>query len=59
MPDIPARYRRWIYAVSVATVPCLVSIGWLTDDKAPAIIGLLNAIFVGGLAAANVPKADD
>lgn len=59
MPAIPAKYRRWVYGVSVATVPLLVAFGWLDDNVAPAVLGLLNAVFVGGLAFANVPKADD
>lgn len=58
MPAIPAKWRKWIYGVSVATVPVLVAFGWLTDDKAPAILGLLNAVFIGGLAFSNVPKGD-
>lgn len=58
MPAIPAKWRKWIYGVSVATVPVLVSFGWLTDDKAPVILGLLNAVFIGGLAFSNVPKGD-
>ena len=56
MPNIPPIWRKWIYGVSIATVPVLVAAGWLSDDLAPAIVGLLNAIFVGGLALANVPS---
>ena len=59
MPGIPAKWRKWIYGVSVATVPVLVAVGWLTDDLAPAILGLLNAVFIGGLAFRNVPGDAD
>jgi hypothetical protein len=54
MPAIPARYRRWLYACGVAVVPVLVAFGWIEDSVAPAIIGLVYAVFMGGLAASNV-----
>jgi hypothetical protein len=58
MPAIPAKYRRWLYAVGIALVPVLVAFGWLEDSIAPAILGLLYAVFMGGMAAANVtPEA--
>ena len=53
MPTIPAKWRRYLYAVSVATVPVLVVAGWVSDQLAVALIGLANAIFMGALAAAN------
>ena len=53
MPNIPAKWRKYLYGVSTATVPLLVIFGVLADEKAPAILGLLNAIFIGGLAFAN------
>jgi hypothetical protein len=56
MPAIPAKYRRWLYASGVALVPLLVALGWVEDSVAPAILGLLYAVFMGGLAAANTPK---
>lgn len=56
MPAIPPHWRRWIYGVSMATIPVLVAVGWLADDLAPALIGLVNAVLVGGLAFANVPS---
>ena len=59
MPAIPAKYRRWCYAVGIALVPVLVAFGWLQDEMAPAILGLVYAVFMGGLAAANVPKGDE
>lgn len=54
MPAIPAKYRRWCYAVGIAAVPVLVGFGWLQDEMAPAVVGLVYAVFMGGLAASNV-----
>lgn len=56
MPAIPAKYRRWLYTVGIALVPVLVAFGWLEDSIAPAILGLIYAVFMGGMAAANTPK---
>lgn len=53
MPNIPAKWRRYLYAVSVATVPVLVLAGWVSDQFAVALIGLANAVFTGALATAN------
>lgn len=58
MPAIPPKWRKWIYGVSLATIPVLVGFGWLDDNMAPAILGLVNAVFVGSLALSNVPKDD-
>lgn len=54
MPAIPAHYRRWLYAVGIALVPVLVAFGWLEDAVAPAVVGLIYAVFMGGLAVSNV-----
>lgn len=56
MPNIPAKRRRYLYGVSTATVPLLVVFGWVADEKVPALLGVINAVFVGGLALSNVPK---
>lgn len=53
MPNIPAKWRRYLYAVSVATVPVLIIAGWVSDQLGVALIGLANAVFTGALAAAN------
>lgn len=53
MPNIPVKWRRYLYAVSCATVPVLVIAGWVSDQLAVALIGLANAIFTGALATAN------
>jgi hypothetical protein len=53
MLNIPARWRKYLYGVSAAAIPVLVIIGWVSDEVAPALLGLANAVFVGGLAFAN------
>ena len=59
MPTIPPKWRRYLYTVSVATVPVLVVAGWVSDELAVALVGLANAIFIGALAAANTPRSSD
>lgn len=54
MPNIPAKWRKWCYGVSIALVPILVIAGWASDELAVALIGLANAVFIGGLAFTNV-----
>jgi hypothetical protein len=56
MPTIPAKWRRYLYAVSAALIPVLVVTGWITDELGVALIGLANAVFIGVLATANTPK---
>lgn len=58
MPAIPAKWRKWLYAAGTGFVPVAVAFGWIDDNKAVAIAGLIYAVFMGGLAAANVPKGD-
>ncbi len=54
MPAIPAIWRKWLYVVGIALVPVTQAFGWVDDNKAIAITGLVYAVFMGGLAAANV-----
>ena len=56
MPNIPAKWRKRCYGVSIALIPILVIVGWASDELAVALIGLVNAVFIGGLAFANTPK---
>jgi hypothetical protein len=56
MPNIPSKWRKYLYGVSVAAIPILVLVGWASDELAVALIGLANAVFIGGLAFANTPK---
>ncbi len=53
MPNIPTKWRKYLYGVSAATIPVLVIAGWVSDELAVALIGLANAVFIGGLAFAN------
>ena len=59
MPAIPAKWRKYLYGVSAASIPILVLAGWVSDELGVAILGLANAVFIGSLAFANVPKGDD
>jgi len=54
MPAIPAEWRRWLYVVGIALVPVTQAFGWVDDNKAIAVTGLVYAVFMGGLAAVNV-----
>lgn len=56
MPNIPAKWRKYLYGVSAALIPILVIAGWVSDELAVALVGLANAVFIGGLAFANTPK---
>lgn len=59
MPAIPAIWRRWLYVVGIALVPVTQAFGWVDDNKAIAITGLVYAVFMGGLAAVNVNTVPD
>lgn len=59
MPAIPPKWRKYLYGVSAASIPILVLAGWVSDELGVAILGLANAVFIGGLAFANVPKGSD
>lgn len=54
MPAIPAEWRKWLYSIGMAAVPLLVAFGWLEDSVAPAVVGLIYAVLMGGLAVSNV-----
>jgi hypothetical protein len=56
MPNIPSKWRKYLYGVSVAAIPILVLVGWTSDELGVALIGLANAVFIGGLAFVNTPK---
>lgn len=59
MPAIPAKWRKWCYVVGAAFIPVTQAFGWLTDNQAVALVGLIYAVFMGSLAAANTPKAGE
>lgn len=58
MPNLPTKWRKYLYGLSVATIPVLVIVGWVSDELAVALLGLANAIFIGGLAFANTMPED-
>lgn len=53
MPTMPLKWRRWCYGVGMALVPVTQAFGWLDDNKAVALAGVLYAVFMGGLALNN------
>ena len=53
MPAIPTKWRKYLYGVSAASIPVLVIVGWVSDELGVALLGLANAVFIGGLAFAN------
>ena len=59
MPNIPPKWRRYLYGVSAASIPVLVVSGYLSDELGVAVLGLANAVFIGGLAFANTPRSTD
>jgi hypothetical protein len=58
MPTIPAVWRKYLYGVGVALVPLAVGFGWLDDNRAAAVLGVLYAVFMGGMAMVNVNKPE-
>lgn len=54
MPNIPAKYRSWLYAVSVAAVPLLVAYGVIEESTAPLWIAAAGAVLNSTLALRNV-----
>ena len=43
--------RRWIYGIAVAVLPLLIAWGYLDEQTAAIVIGVIGAILVPGLAA--------
>jgi len=58
MPNLPAPWRKYLYGLSAATIPVLVIVGWVSDELGVALLGLANAVFIGGLAFANTNATD-
>lgn len=53
MPNIPLKWRRWIYGVAVPALPLLVAYGVIDESQASLWIAVLGAIFVPALALRN------
>jgi len=56
MPNLPVKWRRYLYGVGVAFVPLAGLWGWLSDEAAAYAVPLLYAVFMGATALRNVPK---
>lgn len=63
LPDLARvltpRRRFWLYLVWAAAVPLAGGYGLLSDSTAPLWLALGSALFIGPLAASNVPAAPD
>lgn len=53
MPNIPLKWRRWIYGVAVPALPLLVAYGVIDESKASLWAAVLGTIFVPALALRN------
>lgn len=52
----PAR-RRYIYGIATAGMPLLIAVGYVTENLAPIVLGVIASVLVPDLARRNV--ADD
>ena len=59
MPNLPAKWRTYLYAVSVAAVPLLVAYGVIDDSTAPLWIAAAGAVINSSLALRNVTPDSD
>lgn len=51
-------HRKYLYVVSLALLPILVAVGWVTESMAPLIIVALGAILTPALALNNLTPKD-
>lgn len=49
LPYLSKRLRKWLYGITVATVPIAVAMGLTTDQDAALYIALAGAILLPGL----------
>lgn len=49
----PAR-RRYVYGIATAALPLLIALGYVTENLAPLIVGVVGAVLVPDLARRNV-----
>jgi len=53
-------HRKYVYAVSLALLPILVAVGWVTESMVPLIVVALGTILTPALALNNLtPKEPD
>jgi len=51
-------HRKYVYGVSLALLPILVAVGWVTESMAPMIIVLLGTVLTPALALNNLTPKD-
>lgn len=49
----PAR-RRYVYGIATAALPLAIALGYVTENLAPLIVGVVGAVLVPDLARRNV-----
>lgn len=49
----PAR-RRYIYGIATAGMPLLIAVGYVTENLAPIVLGVIASVLVPDLARRNV-----
>jgi len=59
VPAIPVKWRKYLYGVSAASIPVLVILGYVSNELAVSLLGLANAVFIGGLAFANTNPSEE
>ncbi|MDY2941433.1 MAG: hypothetical protein SOS98_03795 [Varibaculum sp.] len=59
IPWLTPATRKWIYGIISAVIVLLTIYGVLTDNTAPAWLGLASAIVGNSIAFVNVPTARD
>lgn len=53
-----AARRRYIYGIASASLPLLIAVGYVTENLAPLILGVVGAVLVPELARRNVTDDD-
>ena len=59
MPNVPLKWRRYIYGVAIPTLPLLVAYGALDNQKAALWLAVVGGVVVPGLALRNAPRDDE
>jgi hypothetical protein len=51
-------HRKYLYGISLALLPILVAIGWVTESMAPLIVVALGSVLTPALALNNLTPKD-
>ena len=53
-----AARRRYVYGIATAALPLLIALGYVTENLAPLIVGVVASVLVPDLARRNVHDDD-